>query len=222
MMGDKKLPYDAEIEYLENSGTQWIDTNWIPDLTKDLRIECSAGWVRTDRGMLISAWSQQTKDGNNLSVELFSSKVLRTYAGQRDVVLSRNIEKLNVLYPIEITYTASNGLCTMNIDNNTYSGNVSQIGRILNTQSAVLGNDQSHRFPYGMFGEIKVYNPNLVIDFIPVRIGTTGYMYDKVSKQLFDNSGTGEFILGPDKVRGGGKCLIINMLRDYFGERRAA
>jgi hypothetical protein len=35
-------------------------------------------------------------------------------------------------------------------------------------------------------------------DFIPVRKGTTGYMYDKVSGQLFGNSGSGNFILGPD------------------------
>lgn len=37
-----------------------------------------------------------------------------------------------------------------------------------------------------------------IIDLIPVRIGTTGYMYDRVSEQFFGNAGTGEFILGPD------------------------
>lgn len=40
----------------------------------------------------------------------------------------------------------------------------------------------------------------LVRDFIPVRIDTTGYLYDNVSKQLFGNSGTGDFVLGPDVV----------------------
>jgi hypothetical protein len=43
-------------------------------------------------------------------------------------------------------------------------------------------------------------NNYLLYDFIPVRIGTTGYMYDKVSGQLFGNAGTGSFILGPDKT----------------------
>lgn len=38
----------------------------------------------------------------------------------------------------------------------------------------------------------------LVRDFIPVRVGQVGYMYDKVSKQLFGNSGTGSFTLGSD------------------------
>ena len=41
-------------------------------------------------------------------------------------------------------------------------------------------------------------NDILVRDLIPVRVGNVGYMYDKVSGQLFGNSGTGNFILGPD------------------------
>ena len=36
------------------------------------------------------------------------------------------------------------------------------------------------------------------MDLIPVRVGTTGYMYDKVSGQLFSNNGTGSFTLGQD------------------------
>lgn len=37
-----------------------------------------------------------------------------------------------------------------------------------------------------------------ILDIIPVRVGNVGYMYDKVSGQLFGNSGTGNFILGND------------------------
>jgi hypothetical protein len=43
----------------------------------------------------------------------------------------------------------------------------------------------------------------IVRDFIPVRVGETGYLFDKISKKLFGNANTsettpGEFILGPD------------------------
>lgn len=38
----------------------------------------------------------------------------------------------------------------------------------------------------------------LVRDFVPCRIGTTGYLYDRVSQTLFSNIGTGDFTLGPD------------------------
>lgn len=46
---------------------------------------------------------------------------------------------------------------------------------------------------------LKIYqNDNLVRDFIPVRVGTTGYLYDRVSGQLFENSGSGSFTYGND------------------------
>ena len=38
----------------------------------------------------------------------------------------------------------------------------------------------------------------LVRDFIPVRVGSTGYLFDRVSLKLFGNSGRGAFVLGPD------------------------
>ena len=38
----------------------------------------------------------------------------------------------------------------------------------------------------------------LVRNFIPVRIGTVGYLYDRISKRLFENQGTDAFVLGPD------------------------
>ena len=41
-------------------------------------------------------------------------------------------------------------------------------------------------------------NNTQIMDMIPVCVGTTGYMYDKVSKTLFGNAGTGNFVLGSD------------------------
>ena len=37
-------------------------------------------------------------------------------------------------------------------------------------------------------------------DLLPVRKGNIGYMYDRVSGELFGNAGTGDFIIGPDKT----------------------
>lgn len=42
------------------------------------------------------------------------------------------------------------------------------------------------------------YGGELVRDFIPVRKHGIGYMYDNVTGELFGNQGTGEFIIGPD------------------------
>lgn len=49
-------------------------------------------------------------------------------------------------------------------------------------------------------GDTYIKKGTIEIDWIPVRVGMVGYMYDRVSGQLFANAGTGNFILGPDIV----------------------
>ena len=50
------------------------------------------------------------------------------------------------------------------------------------------------------FSATDVNSDELAVDLIPVRKGTVGYIYDRVSGQLFGNQGTGDFIIGPDKT----------------------
>lgn len=51
----------------------------------------------------------------------------------------------------------------------------------------------------GRFYACQIWDgQTLVRDFVPCRIGTTGYLYDRVSQTLFGNIGTGDFTLGPD------------------------
>lgn len=51
-----------------------------------------------------------------------------------------------------------------------------------------------------IYGETIHTDGVLVRDFSPVRVGSVGYMYDRVSGQLFGNGGTGAFVLGPDVI----------------------
>jgi hypothetical protein len=90
-------------------------------------------------------------------------------------------------------------------------------GGLLKSFTASLGTDNISNIPLYLFGVYdtaisavttdlkgtirwcKIYrSEQLVRDFIPVRVGQTGYLYDKVSRKLFGNSGTGDFILGND------------------------
>jgi hypothetical protein len=61
------------------------------------------------------------------------------------------------------------------------------------------GNSDSFNSPWKLVHLSISEDDTLIFDLIPVRVGTTGYLYDKVSGQLFGNNGTGSFILGPDK-----------------------
>lgn len=53
-------------------------------------------------------------------------------------------------------------------------------------------------------GEWKVYYAKIssngaeIRDFIPVKIGSTGYMLDLVEWKLYANAGTGDFVCGPE------------------------
>ena len=57
----------------------------------------------------------------------------------------------------------------------------------------------------GNTGNARIYSAQftkgdaVVMDLVPVRKDGVGYMYDKVSGQLLGNSGTGDFVIGPDK-----------------------
>lgn len=47
----------------------------------------------------------------------------------------------------------------------------------------------------------QIYENNILLfDLIPVKKDGVGYLYNKVTRQLLSNSGSGDFILGPDKI----------------------
>lgn len=75
----------------------------------------------------------------------------------------------------------------------------STVGSFTGTRTITLNNFNNISFSKNKWAYVKVFEDGeLVLDLIPVRIGQTGYMYDKVSGQLFGNSGSGQFILGDD------------------------
>ena len=77
--------------------------------------------------------------------------------------------------------------------------------RMTNSQS-YAGKQQISYFKFSRNGE-------LVRDLIPVRVSNVGYMYDKVSGQLFSNDGTGNFVIGPDMPS---KALVIEHTPGYI------
>lgn len=78
---------------------------------------------------------------------------------------------------------------TMDVSNITFNGTTTNLVLFWKYNGASPGIIRSFKHRKAT-GEI--------LDLIPVRVGNVGYMYDKVSGQLFGNAGTGDFILGPD------------------------
>lgn len=60
------------------------------------------------------------------------------------------------------------------------------------------GNYNTNYFTGAIYSFTITEYDQVVHDFIPVRIGSLGYMYDRITGQLLGNIGTGSFTLGPD------------------------
>jgi hypothetical protein len=214
MGGCSSLPYDAEIEYMEGTGTQWIDTGIYFDTTKH-GCEIDAILINDKYGTvtLCGIW-EGSWDNNHLG-SIINGNFNRAYffcplenfrGGRVGLALAQPNDRNKVGF---INHGLSNGEITVTRTVNTISDSIVMTNPYIGVSA--------HTFPifgvktsnYGTIGQIahlklygfKMFDLNTVIlDLIPVRIGTTGYMYDKVSDQFFGNAGTGSFILGPDKT----------------------
>ena len=183
MMGVYK-PYDAEVEYLQGSGTQYLDTGLYGNL--DTKEEVSVNLSS------LSCFVCGVRASNDNGITMFATSNGTQRFGNKSITQSWSAN--------------TNLLISINKDYFIYNGN----SAILNTTTSFTTSDTIHLMWAGyqaqttaiMKGKLyyaKIWSGGtLIFDGIPVRVGTTGYMYDKVSGQLFGNAGTGDFILGND------------------------
>ena len=191
MMNTKRLPYDAEVEYLESAGNCIISTDFIPT-GDDIRIQTKVLYKGyTDNTAWVAWFQAYTNEQSNTyriirnsnridSIYLYNGVIAK--GGKTDYNIA-----LNNIYNIDLNRNR--------FTINTRSGNLSTLKGTENSGNLKLF---SPKFKGAFFYFQLWKNDVLMLDFIPVRKGTTGYMYDKVSGELFGNAGTGEFILGPD------------------------
>lgn len=203
--GGKRKPYDAEIEYLESTGAQYIDTGVI--LNNDYGIDITfAPMESTDNVREHGVFASSSGQNHN---------VMQIHAGTAGsgVGLWMPSTVTIVVNPITIgTYQH----WQINLNNSSevvINGFVKASTRPTEATKCpysvylfarnVSGVVKAQSFSRMRLSSWIVYNGNGVIvqDLIPVRVGSVGYMYDKVSGKLFANSGTGEFVLGPDVAR---------------------
>ena len=197
------LPYDAEVEWLYNSGlTQYINTGIIPTSLTEVSlgfdiIEPATNLFRTFGGTFIlnnvyatyAILRHETTQGSNdynFRVN-YNDTINATLAvGSHDVVMNEyGTRALKVDGTTMGTFTGST---FVNLPIFLFCRNTSGVG------------ETQYSIPIKLrYCKIKDDNGTLVRDFIPVRVGSVGYLYDRVSGKLFGNAGTGAFVIGPDK-----------------------
>lgn len=184
--------YDAEIEYLESTSTQWIDTEIIPDATTgfEIKVVCSNNYETYFIGLRNDSGNTRWGAGHS------SYGFYWCYGtfGARDRLNSRSATiKLNYLK--DKRFVATNDSDTVDVLLPTLSFTPAYNIRLFGS----AGVDASYSKWSGKIYYCQItQGSELIMDLIPVRIGSVGYMYDKVSDRLFGNAGTGSFVLGPD------------------------
>ena len=189
MGGGASLPYDAEIEYLESSGNgnQFIDTGVGNGYSLNV-LDLQMGFQHLSaqqsfRWTIYSELSQNRYigiqrngrycffDGLHTKRFDFVADTWRMYHFNG----SDNYESVDNYQFIPPTGSLTKNILLFAVNN-----------------SATWA--ETCRIKYAKIS----YNNIIVRDLIPVRVGTTGYMYDKVSGELIGNEGSQPFILGPD------------------------
>ena len=189
--GRKSLPYDAKVEYLSSTSnaTQYIDTGVVPN---------------SNTGIQIVVYRYNTSDSYMCGLRDTTNTNTRwcignpgyygygNYGGIRSIpVNTQIIYNLNYLNDGTFNTPEYGSAVTLPTLPFTPVNNIRLFGS--------AGISASYSKWYGRIYEVKITQGNiLAMHLIPVRVGTTGYMYDKVSGQLFGNAGTGDFILGND------------------------
>lgn len=201
----KRLPYDAEVRYLQSSGTQYFDT--ATQAADDVGYEMSVVDVssfptinmttlfagvfgssnRYGAGLTSSAsstrfslfgWWNSAMPTATFNVSVLSNSVIGVnFANSRHV-------RIGSVYDQSITQTYNP------------SGTVI---RILNAKRMATGANSFANCCICKLSRFRVSRGSSVVaDYVPVRVGTTGELYDRITGTFATRVGT--FTVGPDKT----------------------
>jgi len=198
---DIEIKEIVEVEYLESSGTQLMDTGIVVGETDT--ILCSAMFLNKSGDNMLFGVSGSSGEGG-IWHEIYGNTTYYTRFGS-STPTSKAAPNPHGRHEYELRkgYLGVDGVQFLSLPfTNMPSGSLK-----------IFGRDSTYKF-VGRIYSLSVRNENgdAIIDFIPVRVGQVGYMYDRVSGKLFgNNAGTGEFIIGQD-------VDIHNTIVDYVGE----
>ena len=193
------VPYDAEVEYLESTGTQYF----LLPTSQSVKIafECEAAYSRAGGydlfGFKIDSLLFQLLPNYTASLGTILDIPKATNSFER--ISTASAPSANVFHKWRyINYIFS-------IDDNTvgsYYNYEVNFPPYVGVFCRYNGESAINSFAHAKIASLKFYNGTaLMANLIPVRVGQVGYMFDRVTRKLFGNQGTGSFIVGPDVAK---------------------
>lgn len=189
------LPYDAKVEYLQNSGTQYINTGLYGDIDLDYEITVKITGTAQYHNILGDRYSSSSR-----RYSLMYDRTSKQYSAYMNAG-NRNEVDAPASYRTTNYLTFKKSGLKVYVNNNLIGQFSSQTFTTPNTV-ILFGCRNNGSLSNSMTGIISSCtfsrNETLIRDFIPVRVGQVGYMYDKVTGELFGNAGSGDFTYGND------------------------
>ena len=187
----------TQLEYLESTGTQYIDTNTY--LNASSKIEFKFMTDAVNNYAVFGASNGSYYNDGEISL-FYNTSVIEAVVPDSNTIS-------HVIFPRPVLL--SDTAYTISYDKNNLV--VNGVAQASDWYSEYMGQKTAYLFASNrgasswIGGNTKIYwfkiynNKSLVRDFIPARRDSDGElgMYDLVSSTFFTNSGTGEFIAGP-------------------------
>lgn len=200
----EKLPYDAEVEYIENTisvndSHACITLDYIPQ-GSDIEIYVKFLPIkRYGTNVLNYIYTNYVTNVNSISTFRLG------ISGNSDLISSRNDtfavgknEDIPMTFNDHI-YEVLSTKATLYIDGVEYTTGGNGSGGFTNENLHILSN-----YILTTFAICRLYNfklskaNNLIFNLIPVRVGNIGYLYNKVDNKLYGTANDVPFIVGPD------------------------
>lgn len=208
----RKLPYDAEVEYLESTGTQYVDTGIIASFSANTTISMLFSWTQTTSSAgrtVISFCGANSVWNGGIAINMDSSGAdnqPRGICGGQN--FNGGYKSAGTIVQCTIApgrFTVGQTVITKTSTNLGYIGTPIYVFA-LNRSGAI----DDTTMPFMRLYACAIYNGGTIVrDYIPVRVGSgssaVGYLYDRANPAggplgngLYGNSGTGAFVVGPD------------------------
>lgn len=185
--------YDTEVDYIQSTGTQYIELPY--RLGPNVKFEFKANWVSPSVGGYPSRrWGQ-----NSSSWECFIDSRGGYFANSN--LGSAHVNELGVDYTYIFDLTSGALKLVQNgvvLKSSTGTYPVKNPIGIFGIRGAAQGTLDTFAVCRLYYFKLWV-DGVLVVDAIPVRKGSKGFLYDRISGEPLETLGGGDFIVGPDK-----------------------
>lgn len=205
-LGSGEFTYGRKIipvEYLESTGTQYIDTGYIPKPTSTYKSTFQLTTITTTAGNWFCVFGS-VESNNSTFTELFLPRA--SGGGDVNQILagSHNSSYLRTDYPWAVNTKYNFEMApTVVLINGVSQGSISVDSSITCSHSIYLfaRHEYNDAVRYNVSAKIHsftIYEGNtLVRDYIPcIDENNVGYMFDKVTHTCYLNAGTGTFSYG--------------------------